>query len=86
MTPAEVKRASDLLMHRAHKVDLMHAAALAAGLTLQITGRYQEPGLVDAVRPHVLGFIHGEIARIDAELAELGVTPEPAPDVEALLL
>ena len=86
MTPAEVRRAHHLVLARAHHLDRLQTAASKGGLTLQITGRYQEPRLVDAVRPHVLGFIHGEIARIDAELAELGVTPEPVPDVEVLLL
>lgn len=86
MTPAEVRRAHSLVLAREHHLDRLRTAARKGGLTVQVCGRHQEPELVDAVRPHVLGFIHGEIARIDAELAELGVTPEPAPDVEVLLL
>lgn len=86
MTPAEVKRASDLLMHRAHKADLLHAAARDGGMTLQITGRYQDSPLVNAARPAVLAAIRGEIDEIDAELAALGVQVDPVLPVEVLLL
>lgn len=76
--------AADLLDERHRELNRLSIARTPEGvgeLTLGITlgGKYQKADFVDQVRPVICNLIISSIDRIDAQLRELGVEPNPIP-------